>query len=60
MYNLFYYFVLFIFSIYVLLKTIAYAKYEKDSQNNKSGAIVLLLFSTISILLCNYYVLLDQ
>ena len=60
MYNLFYYFVLFIFSIYVLLKTIAYAKYEKDSQNNKSGAIVLLLFSTLSILLCNYYVLLDQ
>ena len=40
MYNLFFYFVLFLFSIFVFLKTIAYAKYEKDIQNTKIGDIV--------------------
>ena len=51
MYNLFFFFVIIIFSAYTFIKTLAYAKYEKDSQNNKSGAIALIAFSAFSIIL---------
>ena len=60
MYNLFYYFVFFLFSIFVLIKTISYAKYEKNVEKNKSGAIALIIFSTLTIISCSIIVLLNQ
>ena len=60
MYNLFFYLVLFLFSAYVLISTIAYAKYEITTNKNKIGAIALISFSIISIILSNFFVLLNQ
>ena len=60
MYNLFFYLVLFLFSIFVFLKTLSYAKYEKDTQNNKSGAIAIVIFSALSIILSNFFVLINK
>ncbi len=60
MYNIFFYIVLLLFSIYTFLKAFAYAKYEKNEQNNKSGAIAIIVFSTLSIILSNIFVLLNQ
>ena len=59
MYNLFFYFVLFLFSIYIFLKVIYYAKYEINVEKNKGGAIALLIFATFSIIICHVFVLLS-
>lgn len=59
MYNLFFYFVLLLFSLYVFIKVIAYAKYEIKEEKNKGGAIALLIFSTFSIIICHIYVLIN-
>ena len=60
MYNLLFYIVLLLFSIYVFLKVLAYAKYEKEEQNNKSGAIALIVFSALTIIFSHFFVLLNQ
>lgn len=42
-----------LFSIYVLLKTIYYGIYEIKQENNKSGGIVVITFSTLVIIFSN-------
>ena len=59
MYNLFYYFVLLLYSVYVFINIISYAIYEIKEQNNKSGAISIIAFSAFVIILCNIIVLIN-
>lgn len=58
MLNYFFNFLFFIFSIFVLLKSVFYALYEIKSQNNKSGGIAVIVFSVIVIVLANVVVFL--
>ena len=51
MLNYFFNFLFFIFSIFVLLKSVFYALYEIKSQDNKSGGIAVIVFSDIVIVL---------
>lgn len=53
MLNYFFNFLFFIFSIFVLLKSVFYALYEIKSQDNKSGGIAVIVFSVIVIVLAN-------
>lgn len=53
MINYFFNFLFFIFSIFVLLKSVFYALYEIKSQDNKSGGIAVIVFSVIVIVLAN-------
>ena len=58
MLNYFFNFLFFIFSIFVLLKSVFYALYEIKSQDNKSGGIAVIVFSVIVIVLANVVVFL--
>lgn len=58
MINYFFNFLFFIFSIFVLLKSVFYALYEIKSQDNKSGGIAVIVFSVIVIVLANVVVFL--
>jgi hypothetical protein len=51
------YHVLFLFiSIYILLKAIGYAMYEINTTKNKSGGIVVIVFSTLVVIFSNVMV----
>lgn len=43
--EIFYRILFIVFAIYVLLRSIAYAKYEIDQEKNKSGGICLISFA---------------
>jgi hypothetical protein len=43
--EIFYRILFIVFAIYVLLRSIAYAKYEIDQEKNKSGGICLIAFA---------------
>ena len=58
MINYFFNFLFFIFSIFVLLKSVFYALYEIKSQDNKSGGGAVIVFSVIVIVLANVVVFL--
>ena len=58
MINYFFNFLFFIFSIFVLLKSVFYALYEIKSQDNKSGGVSVIVFSVIVIVLANVVVFL--
>ena len=58
MINYFFNFLFFIFSIFVLLKSVFYALYEIKSQDNKSGGISVIVFSVIVLVLANIVVFL--
>lgn len=58
MINYFFNFLFFIFSIFVLLKSVFYALYEIKSQDNKSGGIAVIVFSVIVLVLANIVVFL--
>ena len=58
MINYFFNFLFFIFSIFVLLKSVFYALYEIKSQDNKSGWVAVIVFSVIVIVLANVVVFL--
>lgn len=58
MINYFFNFLFFIFSIFVLLKSVFYALYEINSQDNKSGGIAVIVFSVIVLVLANVVVFL--
>ena len=58
MINYFFNFLFFIFSIFVLLKSVFYALYEIKSQYNKSGGVAVIVFSVIVIVLANVVVFL--
>ena len=58
MINYFFNFLFSIFSIFVLLKSVFYALYEIQSQDNKSGGVAVIVFSVIVIVLANVVVFL--
>ena len=58
MINYFFNFLFFIFSIFVLLKSVFYALYEIKSQDNKSGGVAVIVFSVIVIVHANVVVFL--
>lgn len=58
MINYFFNFLFFIFSIFVLLKSVFYALYEIKSQDNKSGGVAVIVFSVIVLVLANLVVFL--
>ncbi len=60
MYNLFFYLVIILFSIYSFIKVLFYAKYEIEVENNKSGAIAMIAFSAISLIIGCFFVIIDQ
>ena len=50
MVNIFYHFLFFVFSIFVLLKSVFYALYEIKSQDNKSGGIAVICFTIVVLI----------
>jgi|GEM_PF-3804394 len=48
--------VLLIFSIYIVIRTIAYAIYEIKEKKNKFGGISVIVFCLISVLSCLYII----
>lgn len=58
MINYFFNFLFFIFSIFVLLKSVFYALYEIKSQDNKSGGVAVIVFSVIVLVVANVVVFL--
>lgn len=53
-----YHFLFLIFSIFTLLKVIGYALYEIQTLKNKSGGIVIIIFSILVVLFSNIMVFL--
>lgn len=41
------------FTIYIFLKVLAYALYEIKQENNKTGGIMVICFTIISVILVN-------
>lgn len=58
MINIFYHFLFFIFSVFVLLKSVFYALYEIKTQDNKSGGVAVIVFSVIVLVFANVVVFL--
>lgn len=58
MVNIFYHFLFFVFSIFVLLKSIFYALYEIKTQDNKSGGIAVICFTIVVLIFTNIVVFL--
>ncbi len=58
MVNIFYHFLFFVFSIFVLLKSVFYALYEIKSQDNKSGGIAVICFTIVVLIFTNIVVFL--
>ena len=54
--NLLYHFIFIIVSIFILLKTIFYALYEINTQNNKYGGIAIICFSVLVVVFANIIV----
>ena len=49
--------IFFIISIIILVKSIFYAIYEINNENNKSGGICVIIFSSLVVLFANIMVL---
>ena len=58
MINNFFNFLFFIFSIFVLLKSVFYALYEIKTQDNKSGGVAVIIFSVVVLVIANVVVFL--
>mgnify|MGYP000669985762 CR=1 FL=1 len=58
MINYFFNFLFFIFSIFVLLKSVFYALYEIKTQDNKSGGVAIIVFTVIVLVIANVVVFL--
>ena len=58
MINYFFNFLFFIFSIFVLLKSVFYALYEIKAQDNKSGGVAVIIFSVVVLVIANVVVFL--
>lgn len=58
MVNIFYHFLFFVFSVFVLLKSVFYALYEIKSQDNKSGGIAVICFTIVVLIFTNIVVFL--
>lgn len=46
------------FTIYVFFKTLAYALYEIKQEDNKTGGIMVICFTVISVILVNLSIIL--
>lgn len=51
-----YHFLFLIISFYILLKTIGYGLYEINTVKNKSGGIVVIIFSILVVIFSNIFV----
>lgn len=49
-----YRFLFFIFSVFVLLKSIFYALYEIKTENNKLGGVALICFTVIVLIFAGF------
>lgn len=49
----------FIFSVYVLLKTVFYGIYEFKTLNNKVGGIAVICFSVLVVIFANIVLILN-
>lgn len=58
MVNIFCHFLFLIFSVFVLLKSIFYALYEINTQDNKSGGIAVICFTVVILIFANIVVFL--
>ena len=58
MINYFFNFLFFIFSLFVLLKSVFYALYEIKTQDNKSGGVAVIVFTVIVLAFSNVIVFL--
>lgn len=58
MVNIFYHFLFLIFSVFILLKSIFYALYEINTQDNKSGGIAVICFTVVILIFANIVVFL--
>ena len=58
MVNIFYHFLFFIFSVFVLLKSVFYALYEIKTQDNKTGGVAVIVFTVIVLVFANVVVFL--
>lgn len=56
--NFLYHFIFIIITLIILVKNIFYGIYEIKTQNNKSGGIAVICFSTIVIICSNIIVFL--
>lgn len=48
------------FTVYVFVKALAYAFYEIKQENNKTGGIMVICFSALSVLLVNLSIILAK
>ena len=58
MVNIFCHFLFLIFSVFILLKSIFYALYEINTQDNKSGGIAVIYFTVVVLIFANIVVFL--
>ena len=56
MINLLYHILFLIFSIYVLIRSVAYGLYEINDQKNKFGGNIVILFTIFSVIFSNIIV----
>jgi len=56
MLSLFYHLIFLIFSVYVLIRSIAYGLYEINKQENKFGGNLVILFTIFSVIFSNIIV----
>lgn len=56
MISLFYHIIFFIFSIYVLIRSVASGLYEINEQENKFGGRCIILFTIFSVVFSNIIV----
>lgn len=54
--SIIYHILFLIISLYILLKTIGYGLYEINTVKNKSGGIVVIIFSILVVIFSNIFV----
>ena len=59
MFNNIYHILFFVISLYSLAKTIFYGIYEINTQKNKSGGIIVIVFSTLVVIFSNIIMFLN-
>lgn len=57
MFNIFHNSIFLLFTLFIGIKSIAYAIYEIKQEHNKSGGITLITFSILTIIFVNIIVL---
>ena len=55
--NILFYILFFIFTIYIVIKSISYGIYEIREKSNKKGGIAVILLSILCLFLSNFSVI---